>query len=120
MKRDLNLIRDLLLDLETGEWGKDAQPDPDLQVRYGVDTVEGHLRLLEQAGFIELGLQERGKLPWVSSITWAGHDYLDSVRHPGVWKQVLEKLKSYGQPVALSVVQQLAQQVVATYLGLPN
>lgn len=57
---------------------------------YGVDTIGHHLSLIEQAGFIE---QTRGR-PAIgilfSGLTWAGHDFIDSVRDQDVW----EKTKS--------------------------
>lgn len=96
MKRDMDLIRELLLKLE-------ALPVPTAGMvvvdaaKVGVEgytaaQIDYHLSLLEQARFIhagglDIGMSGPGFGPGVGfcSLTWAGHDFLDAMRSPDVW-----------------------------------
>jgi hypothetical protein len=92
MKRDMDLIRELMLKLESlpmrpggivlikGD-AEELQADG-----YSVDQIDYHLALIREAGLIEtpgsgpIG----GGFPF-RRLTWSGHDFLDSVRSPEVW-----------------------------------
>ena len=90
-KRDMDLIRDLLLKLEA--WQMDmgdtvliGPDDPGVAVP-GYDTaqIEYHLSLLRSEGFINcLGSQPMLGITF-SGLTWQGHDFLDSVRDDKIW-----------------------------------
>ncbi|ONA16682.1 DUF2513 domain-containing protein [Burkholderia pseudomallei] len=106
MRRDLDLIRELLLKLE-------ALPVPSagLQVidgseatvqvdGYTAEQIDYHLLLLEQAGFIHAGGLDFGMRfgPGIGfqSLTWAGHDFLDSVRSSDVWDRAKQAASAAG------------------------
>jgi hypothetical protein len=102
MKRDIDLIRELMLKLESFpmEPGDNVHITPDnpgVQVDgYSVDQIDCHLTLIEQAGFIErsrsgpaIGIMFRG-------LSWAGHDFLDSVRSPDVWDRTKQVASAAG------------------------
>ncbi|WP_210358969.1 DUF2513 domain-containing protein [Sphingomonas beigongshangi] len=95
-KRDMNVIRDLLLEIEGGrnvfhlldQETADALglplPDASLSAE-DVAKLEYHLTLLAEAKFISLSRRSGGY--WaIDGITWEGHDFLDSVRDPRIWK----------------------------------
>ena len=95
MKRDMDLIRKLLLRIEDMPAPHRApvlhfidantlqQPDEDLEV------IAYHLQLLVQAGFLDE--TKEGKLfGGITGLTWLGHDFLDSVRNPEIWKRTKE------------------------------
>lgn len=95
MKRDMDLIRELMLKLE-------ALPMPTAGMvvvdatkvgveGYTAEQIDYHLSLLEQARFIhagglDMGMSGPGFGPGVDccSLTWAGHDFLDATRSPDV------------------------------------
>jgi len=95
-KRDMNLIRNLLLEIEGGrnvfvlldQETAEAlgAPSPDQPLSAAeVRTFEYHLTLLADAKFIALSRRSGGY--WlVDGISWEGHDFLDSVRDPQIWK----------------------------------
>ena len=77
MKRDLKLVRKLLLFIE--ERGHRLFSGPIPIEGYERDAVIHHLYLAVDAGFVELGAEtiaNRGPLV----LTWKGYDYLDHVR----------------------------------------
>ncbi len=97
MRRDMDLIRELLLRLE----GFDKSP-------YGVETfspegdeiaVEGytpdqiayHLNLIYEAGLVETGTKGSGMTMdgefMFRRLTWSGHEFVDAIRSPEVWRK---------------------------------
>ena len=71
MKRDMELIRIILLDAE-GETEVDLSP-------YSQDQIYYHTQLLYDRGFLE-GTAGLGGNFYAESLTWEGHDFLDAAR----------------------------------------
>ncbi len=135
MKRDMDLIRDILRQVEAAPFGKDAVtldfPDGDpAEVSY-------HVMLLHQAGLIdaynnhrdpltygETGSRDRlrplRKMPdwkplWLTS---DGHDFLAAASNPGIWDGVKNRLKKEAIDVPLAVFLTMLKAKAAEKLGL--
>ena len=101
MRREMDLIRGLLLKLE----GLDLRPgaimhfmpdDEEIQIPgYSPEDIEYHAKLLTEAGLIEPG---RGAMEGFifRSLTWSGHDFVDSVRSPEVWAKTKKGAEAAG------------------------
>lgn len=96
MKRDMDLIRELLLKLEALPLRQGAivhitldesDPEDDMRVDgFTADQIEYHLNLIDEAGLI-VGADNRPMTGiFFKSLTWEGHDFLDSIRDPDVWR----------------------------------
>jgi hypothetical protein len=90
MKRDFEIIRLFLLQIETGE------DQPKLQ-NYSEDEIIYNVALLIEAGLakgevIEDASEGRVTGASVESLTWAGHDFLDATRDETIWKKAREKV----------------------------
>ena len=49
--------------------------------------MDHHFRLLLEGGFAAAGYSAPGGGRWVAvRLTWAGHDYLDKIRDPQLWR----------------------------------
>lgn len=78
MKRDMNLVRRILLRAE-----KEQAPFSDLAF---VDesthekVVDYHIHMMEDAGFIEVDRDTQGGWYRIIGITWEGHELLASMR----------------------------------------
>jgi Hypothetical protein (DUF2513) len=87
MKRDMDLIRELLLKLDDEHLdGNVYSVKPDglgIEGR-SYDELSYHLILLIDAGLLD-GERELSGQFTLRNITWKGHDFLDSVRDPKVW-----------------------------------
>ncbi|CAG9245673.1 hypothetical protein WK39_19155 [Burkholderia cepacia] len=92
MKRDMDLIRELLLKLEAlpmrpGDIVLLDTNDTEMQVDgYSTDQIDYHLALIREAQLIEA--PGRGSMDGritFRRLSWAGHDFLDSIRNPDVW-----------------------------------
>jgi len=107
MKRDMDLIRELLLKLEVlpipSIGYRLIRPD-ETEIRiegYTVEQIDYHLSLLEQANLISaggldvLGMKVGPGIPF-RSLSWAGHDFLDAVRNPDVWDKTKQAASAAG------------------------
>ncbi len=139
MKRDLDLIRHIMLILEADDFSQ--------KTRYTVSTfvddtfsddsddrrqnspyvqefarVSGHIALLLDEGFIEAtifpGSYEGYDDFIIERMTSLGHDYLDSVRDDNVWSKTKEKLGPLINTVSLSTIIDVAQAYIRQMLGL--
>ncbi|MND89747.1 hypothetical protein D3C80_818160 [compost metagenome] len=91
VQRDMDLVRDLLLYFE-------ARQDPSL-IEYQDVSIDArseleighHLNLLFNAGLLiaEPVTTDTGRVIYVipQTLSWAGHEFLDNIRDPEIWKQ---------------------------------
>ena len=89
MKRDMDLIRQILIEIEEASF---SPAGVRLQIPGRSPTeISYHVKLLAEAGFIgarfSLGTQEH----WTPlSLKWEGHEFLDNARNETVWNQTKE------------------------------
>jgi hypothetical protein len=98
MKRDMDLIRKILLAIEAhpfyGKWNVplDFGDFPE-------ELVDYHLKLLSEANLIEAKVRIGSKRWVINGLTWAGHEFLDASRDDSRWESVkrllLEKTGSH-------------------------
>lgn len=112
MKRDMDLIRQILLAIE-------AQPHQggwlDIEIPgYEAGKITYHIMLLNGAGLIEaIDLSTHGGIDWrAKRLTWDGHEFLDLARNDTVWKKVLGGLAAAGITVSLPVFQEYLEEGV--------
>ena len=116
MKRDLDLIRKILLKIE------DSNVDEaltNIQIEgHEHDETAYHISLLKSAGFIEGEiLYEIGSVVpsayMIFGMTWEGHDFLDACRNEGIWVKAKEKLKTVGDEVPLEVLKKVLIELIS-------
>jgi hypothetical protein len=90
MKRDLDLIRTILLKVEEDETltGSVRSANPgDLGITDHTDAeVTYHSVLLIEAGFLAGNIEIAGQV-LIFRLTWQGHEFLESVRNPETWQK---------------------------------
>jgi len=116
MKRDMELIRGLLLELE-GE-----EPKPDL-AKWSDKQKAYHAALLVEAGLangnsIENYYQEEKRAVELHRLTWAGHEFLDAARDEKRWKKVLSVVAKAGGSVTFPILKQLLGKYLKEKFGL--
>lgn len=129
MKRDMDLIRVILMDIEANENinGKFTISDADFGAT-GADrtALQYHLRLLMDAGYIEgkdllqsakdskldvhRMMVEEGAPILVTRMTWDGHDFLDTVRDSKVWEKTKDALQGVGG-VGIDTIKDVAKEI---------
>ncbi len=91
VQRDMDLVRELLLYFE-------ARQEPTVMERGKVEiegrerlAIEHHLNLLFDAGLLiaEPVKTDTGRVIYIypQMLSWAGHEFLDNIRDPEIWKQ---------------------------------
>ncbi|MGU9981648.1 DUF2513 domain-containing protein [Phreatobacter sp. HK31-P] len=106
MKRDLDFIRDILLQIEAGRRqfstissvraaNLGLPPDETLSEEDALKLRE-HLHLLEQNGLIEVEFRSLGGQVNVRGLTWQGHDFVDSVKDDEIWNKTKKGVQSAG------------------------
>lgn len=97
MKRDMDLVRDILLAVEASAhdpraWMREILPDRDQQ------EVAYHVHLLHEARLIEAqNLTTMSDYDWrPKRLTYEGHDLLDSIRDPAVWSKTKSGVQAAG------------------------
>lgn len=100
MKRDMDLVRNLLLTIEshqnlTGNQLIQYGDQEDLGITdYSRDQVIYHIRMLIDESMIQGEMVYGG--PIISKLTWQGHDFLDSIRDPEIWQKTKDGVKNAG------------------------
>ena len=114
MKRDMNLVRELLFLAEAD--GDDAK----LCEQYGQEVVAGHTAILVDAGLVK-GMVANGSdgKPIASEIirlTWAGHEFLDNARNDTIWNKAISTIKAKSISVSFDVLAALLKSLVSSSL----
>lgn len=95
MKRDPELIRALMLALEAPE-GAEILCLPDID-GYSPGQVQHHFRLLLEADLVAAGYTSADGRRWLAlRLTWRGHDYLDAIYDPVIWRQTKKAMGKLG------------------------
>jgi hypothetical protein len=119
MKRDFDLIRMILKETEG--------MDPDEQISgftyEGIDDriTQAHVVLLLEAGLLDGTLVDyvsESKGAIITGLTWAGHDFLDSIKDDSLWKKAKETVIKPAGGVAFSVLLEWAKAEASQRLGL--
>ena len=109
MKRDMELIREILLAVEAGDdSSKISGYDPDLIKYHQALTIEAGLvdgvtskstsNTTKVANFISL-----------RKLTWNGHEFIDAVRQDSIWNTVKTEFKDASMETIIKVSKQLAE-----------
>lgn len=97
MKRDMDLARKILLQLEEVPYRGGAQRVA--LEGYSDDEVSYHVLLLREAGLVEaLDFSSHDGVCWVPTrLTWEGHEFLDAARSSKLWEAAKQHLlKTFG------------------------
>lgn len=122
MRRDPQLIRMLMLDLELAT---STVTNSNIKIDgYTDDEIKYHLNQIIDAGFA-VGNVIHGQMGAVvpavvviSRLTSAGHDFIDSTREDTVWNAVTTKVTETGGGFTLDLLRQLALKVLLAHVGL--
>ncbi len=91
MKRDMDLVREILLAFERTDASRVGISGLAID-GYGKDRIALHLELMNEAGYLDHSVWEpdiggRALIKFDNGFrpTMAGYDFLDSVRDPAIW-----------------------------------
>jgi hypothetical protein len=120
MKRDMELVRNLMLTLEARDdkpsW-KDLIPEDSSESES--QRILEHLKFIEEAGLIKSIVihQMMYRLPQDIDVTWNGHEFLADTRDPDVWQKASSKAKKVVD-ISIAFMWELAKAEIRTKLGI--
>ncbi|MCZ6799427.1 MAG: DUF2513 domain-containing protein [Nitrospirae bacterium] len=122
MKRDIDLVRKLLLYLEEKS---DDEMVKDLKLEgYSIDVVRYHFILMDQAGLIRCersvssSTSDRVICVYPFSLTWEGHELLEASRNETFWNKAKEKVKTESGALSVDVIKTLLIAMAKESVGL--
>lgn len=123
MKRDMDLVRKILLEIEekyvsTAIYGLEVEG-------YDTAAVAYHCKILYEAGLISDYKAAFGdddiECFGVGSLTWDGHDYLDKVRDDTLWAKTKDTIVQKGLPLILDTIKTVSSALItAAAEGVAN
>jgi DNA-binding transcriptional ArsR family regulator len=118
MKRDMELVRQVLLQTEKSV---SVRGEIDLNIEgYSPEEIYYHVKILSDAGLLEANdLTTYDGFEWrPKNLTWKGHEFLDAARNETVWKKTTEIVKDKGGSIPFEVLKDLLIKGVATVFGV--
>ena len=118
MKRDMDLIRQILMEIEKhreplGSFSLDIE-------NHSPDEISYHVKLLAEAGLVEaLDMSSFSGFEWqATSLTWHGHEFLDAARDETVWNKTKAVVQAQGGSLPFDVIKGLVAKAAAAAAGL--
>jgi hypothetical protein len=96
MRRDPDLIRAILLAVEASDGWETIRIGP--IAGHPPTTVRAHVGLLVEAGLLRspFDMPRAGRDWLILRLSWAGHDFLDQIRDPKIWRTTKAGAKRLG------------------------
>jgi hypothetical protein len=120
MKRDLELIRKIVMAIEESHSGF----APDLSFDgYTQAQIGYHAYLLIDAGYATgsdaTTMGSEGPEAMITSLTWAGHEFADVARDASRWNKALGIVKEKTGTITIELLKVLLTALMKAALGLP-
>ena len=120
MKRDMELIRKILLRLEQSPKNLEAELTNDGCTS---EQITYHSYLLIQGGLAEgerFYTYDSCPHPkaMLSNLTWQGHEFVDAATNDSIWQKAMERVKERGDAIPIGVLTMLLTSLLKASLGL--
>lgn len=120
MKRDLNLIRSILLDIQAAPAGQaiqgftyDGKEQPEIlehvQLLLDADFIDGH---------VTTGNMNEPVACLIFRMKWSGQEFLAKAKNDTLWKKVLAQAEEKGGSTSIAVINALLEAAAKKYVGL--
>lgn len=124
MKLDQDLIRNLLLELESQEYASSLNEKQlrEFSDEKGVDWKQliYTIQRLNEARYIDAKINYANNDVYsvnISNITYEGHQFLDNIRDKNVWEMTKKRLSNIAS-VSLPIIKEVASAIIKDQLGL--
>ena len=120
MKRDMELIRKIILNIETSQYGF---VNNDLKIEgYTSEQINYHSYLIIQGGLAEgittTNSQSSSPTAIIRNLTWEGHEFAEVARNDSIWHRVSKIIKDKGEGMAFPIITQLLISEIKKNVGL--
>lgn len=119
MKRDMNLVREILLAVEA----RQSTGAEDLHIEgYSQEEIGYHVYLMGEEGLLDamnvIGINSPSPKAMARGLTWQGHDFLEAARNPTMWKKALDTFRKEGVALTLEILKAYLLQKAREKLSL--
>ncbi len=107
MKREMDVIRSILIEAENGNLNDGIDAISDESIRF-------HRRLLVEAGLLDGAIAGSGEVPMavmIRKITWDGYDLIESLRSETKWVQIKSFIQSSGKSMTIEMIKLVAKKL---------
>lgn len=108
MKRNYDLLRDILIKIEEQESRYTSTKLEDTD-EYSKEEIFHHYVLLKQAGFIDGKLYQ--DIPFIANLTWEGHNFLEDAKNQTVWEKTKTYVKEKGGSASFQVFAEVLKKI---------
>jgi hypothetical protein len=119
MKRDMELIRTILINAEDDKYPYGGRVEME---GYSEQTCAYHVALMQDAGLVDAEVIRSSETPYAAAmihrLTSAGHDFCDAIRNDTVWNRARHRIVKHGASAGLSVLIEIAKVEVRHFVGL--
>ncbi|MEH2505867.1 hypothetical protein V1290_004678 [Bradyrhizobium sp. AZCC 1578] len=126
MKRDMEYVRELLLKIEAAPDVIAHSPEllPANSTLQDKIKLNYHLgMLIDETGFVSgIAAHTMAEPSWIRlQLTWHGHEFIETVRDPEVWKRTKEgasKAGNFGLEFVIEIAKAYGKHVAKERLGI--
>lgn len=118
MKRDMDLVREILIAVEEGNIKLD-------NLEYDRDQINFHVELMEEHGLVEAivipsndSVEHKILACSVKKLTWEGHEFLEKARNKFIWEQAKRKCLEGTGGLAIELLKGCLVHVAKQKLGI--
>lgn len=116
MKRDMDLVRHVLMTVERAE--SEVQIDGlVVDGKWHLAMVAYHVELMSAQGLVDAQVYHAGDAVVggaVTALTWDGADYLDAIRDDAVWRRTKDVVRKSVGSTTMDVIKQAAVMVATS------
>jgi hypothetical protein len=120
VKRDMDLIRKMLLAIENSPSG--YAPDVLTIEGYTPDQIGYHAFLMLEAGLVDgsdiTDSGSSGPEALITRLTWKGHEFAEAARDESRWTKAMGIVKEKGGTITMDVLKELLTSLMRATLGL--
>ena len=115
MKRDMDIIRLLMLELETDEKQEALEKYSQKEILYNMSQmIDAGLAI----GDVVRGGDNEPIGGGLDQLTWAGHDFLDAARDDTLWKKAKQHVIKPGASFTFELVKEWLKLEIKNRIGL--
>jgi hypothetical protein len=123
MQRDFNLIRSILLKIESTPAGIRLCSNELADDGHNLAIVAEHIEILRESGLIDTGEPfadpETGvKHCSINRLTWQGHEFLANAKNDTIWKKAMAQAQEKGISMSIVVLNGVLTKLAQKLLGL--
>jgi hypothetical protein len=109
----MDLAREILLIMENDDnpYGPSNISIPEIEN----NVIAYHIKLLYDAGLVEaINASSSSGFHWIpTSLTWEGHEFIDSARNEGIWNKAKERMIKETGGMSLDILKALLTQLAS-------